>query len=64
MIGGDTAGDQYSSSTKVIATAESRYVYLFDQENQTFTVYRSTPYKDNDANTTSYSLAYFFRIKM
>lgn len=62
LLGGDTV-EPYSSDTKVIALAESRYVYLFDAEHQTFTVYRSTPYKTNDANTYTYSLTYFFRIK-
>lgn len=64
LVGGDTIGDIYSDTVRVISSAESRYVYLFDVSNQTFTVYRSTPYKTNDANTTSYQLKYFFRIKM
>ena len=64
LLGGDTIGDTYSDNVRIMATAESRYVYLFDITNQTFTVYRSTPYKTNDANTTSYQLRYFFRIKM
>ncbi len=62
LLGGDTV-EPYSTETNVITFAESRYVYLFDKEHQTFTVYRSTPYKTNDANTYTYSLSYFFRIK-
>jgi hypothetical protein len=62
LLGGDTL-DRYSEQTKVIASADSRYVYLFDKENATFTVYRSTPYKTNDSNTYTYTLSYFFRIK-
>ena len=62
LEGGDNV-EPYSSATKVIGFAESRFVYLFDPQNQTFTVYRSLPYKTNSANTTSYRLAYFFRIK-
>jgi hypothetical protein len=54
---------QYSDDTKVISFEDSNYVYLFDQNAQTFTVYRSTPYKTNDAHTTNYTLKYFFRIK-
>lgn len=54
---------QYSDDTKVISFEDSNYVYLFDQAAQTFTVYRSTPYKTNDAHTTDYTLQYFFRIK-
>jgi len=62
LLGWDTV-EPYSTNTKVIASADSRYVYLFDKDNQSFTVYRSTPYKTNDANTTTYQLSYFFRIK-
>jgi len=62
LLWGDTL-ETYSAQTKVIASADSRYVYLFDKENATFTVYRSTPYKTNDANTYTYTLSYFFRIK-
>jgi hypothetical protein len=62
LLGGDTL-ETYSAYTKVIASADSRFVYLFDKENSTFTVYRSTPYKTNDANTYTYTLSYFFRIK-
>ena len=62
LLWGDTI-EPYSSSTKIISSADSRYVYLFDEEHQTFTVYRSTPYKTNDANTYIYTLSYFFRIK-
>lgn len=62
LEGWDTV-EPYSPSTKVLAFAESRYVYLFDPQNQTFTVYRSSPYKTNDGSNTSYKLTYFFRIK-
>lgn len=54
---------QYSDDTKVISFENSNFVYLFDSDSQTFTVYRSTPYKTNSAHTTNYKLEYFFRIK-
>lgn len=54
----------YSDDVKVLAVKESRYVYLFDKVNQTFTAYRSAPYKDNSANSTTYWLKYFFRIQL
>jgi hypothetical protein len=54
---------QYSDQTKVLSFEESNYVYLFDPVDQSFTVYRSTPYKTNTSYTTSYELQYFFRIK-
>lgn len=55
--------ERYSDDTKVISSEDSRYVYLFDAQGQTFTVYRSLPYKTNDAHTTDYTLTYFFRVK-
>lgn len=53
----------YSDDTQVLSFEESTYVYLFDPQDQSFTVYRSTPFKNNTAYTTSYTLQYFFRIK-
>lgn len=48
---------------KVYASADARFVYIWDKETQIFTVYRSTPFKTNDAHTTDYTLPYFFSIK-
>jgi hypothetical protein len=53
----------YSEDTEVISFEESTYVYLFDPQDQSFTVYRSSPLKNNTAYTTSYNLEYFFRMK-
>ncbi|MEF2175182.1 MAG: hypothetical protein V3575_01815 [Candidatus Absconditabacteria bacterium] len=64
LEGGDNHGANYSDDVKVLAVKESRYVYLFDRVNQTFTAYRSAPYKDNSANATTYGLRYFFRIQL
>ncbi len=55
--------DAYSEDTKVMTTFDSKKVYLFDKENQTLTVYRSNPFKDNTQFTSSYWLNYFFRLK-
>lgn len=60
--GGTNIGDGYSEYVKVLATATSKYVYLFDKKNQTFTVYTTTPLKTNDAYTSSYSLEYVMRV--
>lgn len=62
LQGGDTLRAPGKES-KVIAFADSRFVYLRDEGQQVFTVYRSSPYKTNDAHTTDYSLLYFFSIK-
>ena len=60
---GDTLEWWYSSNVKVITLENSTYVYLFDRDNQTFTVYRSSPLKNNDKYQYSYNLLYLFRIK-
>lgn len=55
--------DAYSENVKVMTTFESKKVYLFDQDNQTLTIYRSNPFKDNTQFSYSYWLTYFFRLK-
>lgn len=50
-----------SSQVKVIATTNSAYIYLFDQINQTLTIYNSSPNKTNENNTSSFNLQYLFR---
>lgn len=52
---------KYSNNVKIISTTNSRYVYFFDKENQTFTVYESRPLKTNDQYSSSYNLYYLFR---
>jgi hypothetical protein len=62
ILGGDTFRAPGKNS-KIFASVDARFVYIWDKENQTFTVYRSTPFKTNTAHTTDYSLPYFFSIK-
>lgn len=57
----DTITDAYSDNVAVIASLASRYVYLFDRDNQTFTVYSSNPSKANDAFGRDFTLTYLFR---
>lgn len=57
----DTSMTTYSANVKIISTPSSPYVYLFDKDNQTFTVYKSAPLKTNSAYTNSYSLSYVMR---
>ena len=61
MQGGDTSITAYSANVKVITYPSSNYVYLFDKEKQTFTVYKGVPLKTNTANTSTYSLTYVMR---
>ncbi|MFZ2151257.1 MAG: hypothetical protein WAZ12_02730 [Candidatus Absconditicoccaceae bacterium] len=62
MMGGDKVTSIYSNNVKVIAKLNSKYVYLFDKTNQTFTVYESRPVKTNESYSSSYSLYYMFRM--
>ncbi len=57
----DKATVSYSSDVVPHASLTSRYVYLLDRENQTFTVYDSSPAKDGDAFGRSFNLRYLFR---
>lgn len=61
IIGGDKITAGYSPNVKVITFNNTKYVYLFDPDNQTFTVYESRSIKTNDAFATSYNLHYLFR---
>lgn len=57
----DSKALQYSDDVKVISSVNSKYVYLFDKINQTFTVYESRPAKSADAY--NYGLYYVFMFK-
>ena len=58
---GDKKTLQYSDDVKVISSVNSKYVFLFDKVNQTFTVYESRPAKSSDAY--NYDLYYVFMFK-
>ena len=47
--------------SQAISSVNSKYVFLFDRDNQTFTVYESRPAKSADAY--SYGLYYVFMFK-
>lgn len=61
--GGEKVSSVYSNNVKVITTDNSPYVYLFDKDNQTFTVYKSTPPKTNENHKTNFNLRYVLRFK-
>lgn len=61
LQGGDSTFVTYSENVKVITSANSRYVYLFDKDNQTFTVYTSAPSKTIQGNELKYNLTYIMR---
>lgn len=59
----DKVRSSYSSDVIVHASLTSRYVYLLDRENGTFTVYDSSPIKDGDPFRRDYVLRYLFRFQ-
>ena len=64
MIGWDkTTLNPYSNNVKVLAWDNSPYIFLFDKDNQTFTVYESSPAKTHSNYSTSFKLYYMFRFK-
>lgn len=63
LLGGDTQTNKYSNNVKIISSINSKYVYLFDKDNQTFTVYESRPAKNGDQFASNYSLYYIFSYK-
>jgi hypothetical protein len=60
MRGGDRVGNQLSENVKIIASVGSRYIYLFDRTNKTFSVYTSNPSKQGDAFIRDFTLQYLF----
>ncbi len=59
----DNITNKYSENVKVMAYLNSRYVFLFDKINKTFTAYTSNPLKTNDQYNTQYNLYYLFSFK-
>lgn len=58
---GDNSFVTYSPNVKPYAFGNSRYVYLFDTDNNTFTVYNSNPIKTTQWNEMRYGLEYIMR---
>ena len=54
---------QFSNDVKVISSINSKYLYLFDRVNQSFTIYESRPAKNANQYNYSYGLYYVFMFK-
>jgi hypothetical protein len=63
MSGGDTVTQNFSNNVKLLTFASTRYIYLFDRDNQTFTAYDTQSLKTNDANKATYQMKYLFSFK-
>ena len=63
MIWGDKVVAKYSDNVTVLASDSSPYIVLFDKDNQTMTVYESSPIKTNANHKYTFKLYYLFRFK-
>ena len=54
---------KYSDNVTVLASDSSPYIVLFDKDNQTMTVYESSPIKTNANHKYTFKLYYLFRFK-
>jgi hypothetical protein len=63
ISGGDTVTQNYSNEVKILTSSATRYIYLFDKTNQTFTAYDTNGLKTNDANKATYQMKYLFSFK-
>lgn len=61
ILGG--VNQNFSPDTKMITFPDTRYIFLFDKGNQTFTVYDTASIKTNAANKASYKMKYLFSYK-
>ena len=53
----------FKGKVKVISWPNDKYVYLYDYNTSSLVVYLTSPYKTNDAYTTSYKLRYLFKVR-
>ena len=52
-----------SDNVKIITSSSTRYIYIYDRDQQLLTVYNSEPNKTNNAKATEFQLVYLFSLK-
>ena len=55
--------EKYSDNIKIITSNATRYVFIYDRDQQLFTAYNSVENKLNDQAKLTYSLKYMFSLK-
>ena len=55
--------DNYSNNVKIITSNTTRYIYIFDKDQQLLTVYNTEKTKMNEENKRGYQLVYMFSLK-
>jgi hypothetical protein len=60
---GNPFTEKYSDNVKIITSSSTRYIYVYDKDQQLFTVYNTEKTKMNEDNKKSYQLVYMFSLK-
>ncbi len=55
--------DKYSDNVKILTSNSTRYIYVYDKNQQLFTVYNTEKTKMNEDNKRGYQLVYMFSLK-
>ena len=55
--------DKYSDNVKILTSNSTRYIYVYDKNQQLFTVYNTEKTKMNEDNKRWYQLVYMFSLK-
>ena len=55
--------ENYSNNVKIISSSSTRYIYIYDRDQQLLTAYNTEKTKLNEDNKLSYQLVYMFSLK-
>ena len=55
--------DKYSDNVEIITSGNTRYIFIYDKDQQLFTVYNTEKTKMNEENKKWYQLVYMFSLK-
>ncbi len=55
--------DSYSNNVEINTSSSTRYVYIYDKDQQIFTIYNTEKTKMNEDNKKAYQLVYLFSMK-
>ena len=55
--------DNYSDNIEIITSGNTRYIFIYDKDQQLFTVYNTEKTKMNEENKKWYQLVYMFSLK-
>ncbi len=64
ILGWDQSQETRGENVKILTNVNTRYILIFDKDNNSLTVYDSQWLKTNDANATNFSLQYIMKFKL